>query len=255
MKKITIILLAGLLLFPAVSFAAFNQNLSYGSSGTAVTDLQTFLTDRGFYSGPITGGFFNLTKSAVIAFQKQNGIQPASGFFGSLTRAAANKLVSVTASSSATSAVVSSLNQTSPVQPPTVTQQQQSAQAPDSPQDIALKIAQCQASTTVAANIFITAADEMAETQINPVIQQNQAYLESLITLSVNGGNPQPFNPQFSAASQVAAQQATQAGFQPAIDAEKARIVALQNGLQQLEDSAKTQAETISSNFYLQCLS
>jgi len=223
-----------------VSFAAtFNQNLSYGSSGPAVTNLQSFLTAQDLYAGPITGGFFNLTKSAVIAFQKKNDIQPASGFVGPLTRAVINKLIPSAASSSATSALltpsVSSTNQT--------------------PHDAALKIAQCQASTTVATNIFITAADAMAEAQIDPVIQQNQTYLQSLITQSVNGGNPQPFNPQFSAASQIAAQQALQAGLQPAIDAEKARIATLQNGLQQIENSAETQAEAISSSSYQQCLS
>jgi hypothetical protein len=150
-----------------------------------------------------------------------------------------NKLILSAASSSATSAVltpsVSNTNQT--------------------PQDAALKIAQCQASTTVATNIFITAADAMAEAQIDPVIQQNQANLESLINQSVNGGNPQPANPQVSAASQVAAQQALQAAFQPAIDAEKTRIATLQNGLQQIEASAEIQAEAISSSSYRQCLS
>jgi hypothetical protein len=113
MKKIIITLLISALLLPAVSFAAtFNQNLSYGSSGPAVTDLQNFLTAHGLYTGPITGGFFNLTKGAVIAFQKQNNIQPASGFVGPLTRAKVNLMLSEQTSGQQT---VSSAASASPV--------------------------------------------------------------------------------------------------------------------------------------------
>ena len=102
MKKVIAVLTIAAFLIPAVSLAALNQNLSYGSSGPGVTDLQNFLTTQGFYTGPITGNFYGLTRSAVIAFQKQNLIQPASGFVGVLTRAVINSILaqSVTASSS-----------------------------------------------------------------------------------------------------------------------------------------------------------
>jgi hypothetical protein len=94
MKKILIASLIAVSLLPAVSFAAtFSQNLSYGSSGSSVVDLQSFLAAQGFYHGHITGGFFNLTRNALISFQKQNGIQPASGFFGPLTRVFSNNLL------------------------------------------------------------------------------------------------------------------------------------------------------------------
>jgi peptidoglycan hydrolase-like protein with peptidoglycan-binding domain len=105
MKKTTIILLAGLLLFPAISSAAINQNLSYGISSSAVTDLQNFLTTQGFYKGPITGNFFSLTRKAVVAYQSSLGI-PDTGFVGALTRAAINNALSEASSSSGSVATV-----------------------------------------------------------------------------------------------------------------------------------------------------
>jgi len=45
--------------------------------------LQLFLKDQGLYNGPITGGFYDLTEAAVLAFQEREGIQPAIGVFGS----------------------------------------------------------------------------------------------------------------------------------------------------------------------------
>jgi peptidoglycan hydrolase-like protein with peptidoglycan-binding domain len=102
MKKIAMVLLVSALLFPAISLAAISQNLSYGASGSAVTDLQNFLSTRGFYQGPITGSFFALTRKAVITYQSSMGL-PATGFVGSLTRADINAALSeVHASSSAT---------------------------------------------------------------------------------------------------------------------------------------------------------
>jgi hypothetical protein len=70
----------------------FDQNLSYGSTGTKVSSLQEFLAAQGLYNGPISGNFFGLTKNALVNFQKQKGIQPASGFFGPLTRNVVNAL-------------------------------------------------------------------------------------------------------------------------------------------------------------------
>ncbi len=62
-------------------------NLSVGSKGSGVTNLQQFLSNVGVYTGPVTGYFGSLTKQAVIAFQKQNNITPASGYVGAMTRA------------------------------------------------------------------------------------------------------------------------------------------------------------------------
>lgn len=64
-------------------------------SGTDVQALQKFLNGRGFMvalAGPGSAGnettFFGaLTKAAVAKFQAANGISPAVGFFGPITRA------------------------------------------------------------------------------------------------------------------------------------------------------------------------
>lgn len=61
--------------------------LKQGSSGTSVTRLQQALTNYGYYSGPITGYFGKLTESAVIKFQRANGLV-ADGVVGQRTKAA-----------------------------------------------------------------------------------------------------------------------------------------------------------------------
>lgn len=78
---------------PTLTFASFDQNLSYGSKGDSVKELQEFLTDQGVYTGPITGNFFTLSLKAVKAFQVKNNINPVSGFFGPKTRVIANSLL------------------------------------------------------------------------------------------------------------------------------------------------------------------
>ena len=67
----------------------FATNLAVGSSGTEVSALQNALMQLGFYSGPISGTFGPLTKSAVIAFQNAHGLE-AVGNVGPITRAALN---------------------------------------------------------------------------------------------------------------------------------------------------------------------
>ena len=79
--------------------AAYNfaKNLSYGSTGTDVTELQKLLIAAGFdiplisKSGVPYGFFGPQTKAAVIAFQKANNIAPAAGFVGPITRGVLNK--------------------------------------------------------------------------------------------------------------------------------------------------------------------
>lgn len=69
---------------------AFNVSLKYGDSGAEVVRLQEFLVNQGFLkSSLVTGNFFSLTGNAVKEFQKANGIDQT-GFFGPLTRSAAN---------------------------------------------------------------------------------------------------------------------------------------------------------------------
>jgi len=82
------------------SAATFDHDLYFGMSGNSeVTMLQEFLHDKGLYEGLITGGFFALTKKAVIAFQEQEGIMPALGYFGVKSRARANMIMGIASSS------------------------------------------------------------------------------------------------------------------------------------------------------------
>lgn len=108
--KSALIYVLSFLLFPSLAFAAlvshlssalgagFERDLYFGlRDNPEVTKLQEFLRDQGIYSGPVTGGFFSLTRDAVKNFQKREGIEPPLGFFGPLTRAKANKLLESTA--------------------------------------------------------------------------------------------------------------------------------------------------------------
>lgn len=94
-KLIFIALLISLALFNSTEAAdGFNQDLSFGSSGSEVLKLQEFLAAQGLYSGPITGNFYSLTLRAVKLFQEKEKISPAAGYFGPLTRAKANNFLS-----------------------------------------------------------------------------------------------------------------------------------------------------------------
>ena len=79
-------LLIGLIFVSSTTYATITSSLSVGSRGAQVTELQKTLTTLGFYSGPITGYFGNLTKQAVIKFQNANNVTPANGNFGSVSR-------------------------------------------------------------------------------------------------------------------------------------------------------------------------
>lgn len=76
----------------------FTKNLSFGSRGKDVTELQKMLINLNFkITYPQTGdmavasGVFDAqTRNALVAFQKQYGIVPAIGFFGPITRALVN---------------------------------------------------------------------------------------------------------------------------------------------------------------------
>ena len=67
----------------------FTSFLSLDSTGAEVTELQKFLTAKGFYAGPITGTFGPLTESAVKLYQTAHSISPV-GYVGPSTRAALN---------------------------------------------------------------------------------------------------------------------------------------------------------------------
>ena len=71
--------------------AAFTMDLTIGASGAEVTRLQNWLIGKG-YSIPAgaTGYFGAQTAAAVGAYQSANGISPAVGYFGPMTRAKVN---------------------------------------------------------------------------------------------------------------------------------------------------------------------
>lgn len=75
---------------PFLVHATFDQNLKYGSKGSAVVELQNFLIAQKYLLSEATGNFYNLTKQAVINFQKAYNIDPSSGYFGPITRGVAN---------------------------------------------------------------------------------------------------------------------------------------------------------------------
>lgn len=104
MKKYLIVLL---LTVPFLTSAqVFDRDLFYGMRGNEqVKEMQEFLADKGFYSGPITGNFFSLTLTGVKKFQITHGITPASGYFGLKTRVKANAILSGAVAESAGRAV------------------------------------------------------------------------------------------------------------------------------------------------------
>lgn len=82
---------------PAVCTTAKND-LTIGRSGPEVRDLQTFLISRGFsIRAGATGYFGNQTQQALARFQGQQGIMPAIGYYGPLTRARIQSICSTIA--------------------------------------------------------------------------------------------------------------------------------------------------------------
>ncbi len=79
----------------------FTRTLSVGTVGTDVSLLQGFLKEQGFFSAATTTRFGPLTKQAVIAFQKKNGINPV-GIVGPATRV---KITQLTTQSATTTVV------------------------------------------------------------------------------------------------------------------------------------------------------
>jgi hypothetical protein len=67
----------------------FTQFLGVGSENADVTALQQYLTQKGFFSGSITGYFGTETQAAVESYQSAHGIS-AVGYVGPSTRAALN---------------------------------------------------------------------------------------------------------------------------------------------------------------------
>lgn len=88
-------IIAVIALFPLFVSAQFTRDLYFGMRANAdVARLQEFLRGQGFFLYPIsTGNYFTATLDAVRKFQKAHGIAPIGGYFGSQSRAAANRLL------------------------------------------------------------------------------------------------------------------------------------------------------------------
>jgi len=59
----------------AVEEYAYERKLTRGAKGQEVKDVQTRLTELGFFDGPISGNYMNQTIAAVKAFQEHNGLR------------------------------------------------------------------------------------------------------------------------------------------------------------------------------------
>lgn len=97
MKKL--IVAVALLALPFNAFASFDTNLKYSAKGSAVTELQEFLVDKGFLNTAPTGNFYSLTLAAVKKFQTANNL-PSTGYFGPMSRTVANSILAADTSAS-----------------------------------------------------------------------------------------------------------------------------------------------------------
>lgn len=101
MKKVLQLAFVGMLLLPTLAHASVDMNLKYGMKNSEVSELQDFLSDKGFLASASTGFFGFLTLKAVQAYQTSLTL-PSTGYVGILTRAAINaELATVTAASTA----------------------------------------------------------------------------------------------------------------------------------------------------------
>jgi len=77
----------------------FDKDLTIGSTGSNVVDLQRWLVNREYLVMPVGvayGYFGSLTKAAIAKFQVAKGITPAVGYFGPITRSALNAMLTTT---------------------------------------------------------------------------------------------------------------------------------------------------------------
>lgn len=74
----------------------FTRSLSVGTKGDDVTCLQTYLASTGHFTYTGAKGYFGgITRSAVAAWQAANGVSPAVGYFGTLSRGKYSTLVAM----------------------------------------------------------------------------------------------------------------------------------------------------------------
>ena len=84
---------------PSTSSYTFTKVLTLGSKGADVTALQNFLNAKGYLTVSATGYFGSLTKAALAKFQAANSISPAAGYFGPVTMKAVNAMMGTTTGS------------------------------------------------------------------------------------------------------------------------------------------------------------
>ena len=77
---------------PSATTYHFTRDLSLGSKGEDVRQLQRFLISQGFFNRETTDYFDPATKLALINYQKKINISPASGILDSKTRSYINAL-------------------------------------------------------------------------------------------------------------------------------------------------------------------
>ncbi|KKT21017.1 MAG: hypothetical protein UW04_C0013G0001, partial [Parcubacteria group bacterium GW2011_GWB1_43_8] len=94
---------------------SFTRSLTVGSRGDDVTCLQNYLKTGGHLSVNATGYFGSLTKAAAASWQAANGVAPAVGYFGSISRAKYDSLTTTAAASSASSVASSAASSASSV--------------------------------------------------------------------------------------------------------------------------------------------
>ena len=66
-------------------------NMTVGSTGSNVVVLQSLLSEMGYLNVPagVAFGYFgNLTRDAVARYQVAQGVSPAAGYFGPITKLA-----------------------------------------------------------------------------------------------------------------------------------------------------------------------
>lgn len=86
--KLGLVILVNLMILAMLSNATSAYALSkYGSTGAEVSAIQEKLIELGYYSGEVDGVFGSATKKAVIAFQKNQGLD-SDGIAGKNTLAA-----------------------------------------------------------------------------------------------------------------------------------------------------------------------
>ena len=85
------------------SVKTFDRDLYFGlKSDEDVTRLQEFLRGQNLYDGPTTGNFFALTKAGAVRFQEREGVSPAAGYVGALTRGRINTFLQEAAATTPT---------------------------------------------------------------------------------------------------------------------------------------------------------